>query len=46
MEQEVNAMAPFLLIQKQQELIRVFESLIDKKIGALVNTNISQNKSI
>ena len=34
MEQEVNtnATAPFLLIQKPQELIRLFENLIDKKI--------------
>jgi hypothetical protein len=34
MDQEVNpnATAPFLLIQKPQELIRLFESLIDQKI--------------
>ena len=29
---EVNDKAPFLLIQKPQELIRLFEGLIDRKI--------------
>ena len=40
MEQEVNSTAPFLLIQKPQELIRLFENLIDKKINEVVTTNI------
>ena len=40
MEQEVNATAPFLLIQKPQELIRLFEGLIDQKIREVVNTSI------
>ena len=38
MEQEINtnANAPFLLIQKPQELIRLFESLIDRKIREIL----------
>jgi len=42
MEQEVNTngTAPFLLIQKPQELIRLFEGLIDKKIREVVTTNV------
>lgn len=41
MEQETNAngTAPFLLIRKPQELIRLFEGLIDKKIREVVTTN-------
>lgn len=41
MEQEVNAnaTAPFLLIQKPQELIRLFENLIDQKIREVLTTN-------
>jgi hypothetical protein len=41
MEQEVNtnATAPFLLIQKPQELIRLFETLIDQKIREVMTTN-------
>ena len=43
MEQEVNAnaTAPFLLIQKPQELIRLFETLIDQKIREVLTTNTS-----
>ncbi len=42
MEQEANAngAAPFLLIQKPQELIRLFEGLIDKKIREVVSANV------
>lgn len=42
MEQDVNATgtAPFLLIQKPQELIRLFEGLIDKKIKEVVSANV------
>ena len=42
MEQEVNTngTAPFLLIQKPQELIRLFEGLIDKKIREVVTAKI------
>ena len=42
MEQEVNTNGtpPFLLIQKPQELIRLFEGLIDKKIREVVTVNI------
>jgi len=42
MEQEVNAnaTAPFLLIQKPQELIRLFENLIDQKIREVMTSNI------
>ena len=32
MEQQVNENAPFLLVQKPQELIRLFEGMIDQKI--------------
>lgn len=32
MEQDSNSTAPFLLIQKPQDLIRLFENLIDQKI--------------
>jgi len=32
MEQQVNNNAPFLLVQKPQELIALFEGLIDQKI--------------
>ncbi len=41
MEQEVNpnATAPFLLIQKPQELIRLFENLIDQKIREVMAAN-------
>lgn len=41
MEQEANtnATAPFLLIQKPQELIRLFEALIDQKIREVMTTN-------
>ena len=41
MEQEVNpnATAPFLLIQKPQELIRLFETLIDQKNREVMTTN-------
>jgi hypothetical protein len=38
---EVNNNAPFLLIQKPQELIKLFEGLIDRKIreiGTLIPT--------
>lgn len=43
MEQEVNAnsAAPFLLIQKPQELIRLFEALIDQKIKEVLSANPS-----
>ncbi len=46
MEQELNtnANAPFLLIQKPQELIRLFESLIDKKIREILPENLSLQK--
>ena len=42
MEQDVNtnSTAPFLLIQKPQELIRLFEGLIDRKIREVVTANI------
>jgi len=42
MENEVNekSTAPFLLIQKPQELIRLFEGMIDQKIRELVPTNV------
>ena len=43
MEHEVNATAPFLLIQKPQELIRLFEGLIDQKIREVVTTNAPSN---
>ena len=41
MVQEVNtnATAPFLLIQKPQELIRLFENLIDQKIREVMTTS-------
>ncbi|HWJ26726.1 MAG TPA: helix-turn-helix domain-containing protein [Flavisolibacter sp.] len=36
MEQTSNGNAPFLLIQKPQELIRLFENLIDQKIKEII----------
>jgi hypothetical protein len=33
---QVNDNAPFLLIQKPQELIKLFEGLIDRKIREIV----------
>jgi hypothetical protein len=36
MEQQVNENAPFLLVQKPQELIRLFEGLIDRKIKEIL----------
>jgi hypothetical protein len=39
MEQEVNATAPFLLFQKPQELIRLFEGMIDQKIREVATNN-------
>ena len=42
-EANTNATAPFLLIQKPQELIRLFENLIDQKIREVITTNIPSN---
>lgn len=39
MEQQVNNNAPFLLVQKPQELIRLFEGLIDQKIKEVLSLN-------
>ncbi|SRR5665213_2230031 len=39
-----NANAPFLLIQKPQELIRLFESLMDRKIREILSENFSSQK--
>jgi hypothetical protein len=39
MEQEVNTNATAPLIQKPQELIRLFETLIDQKIREVMTTN-------
>jgi hypothetical protein len=39
MEQETNASTPFLLIQKPQEMIKLFEGLIDQKIKEIGSLN-------
>lgn len=39
MEQQVNENAPFLLVQKPQELIRLFEGMIDQKIKEVLASN-------
>jgi|GEM_PF-6790881 len=41
MEQQINNNAPFLLIQKPQELIKLFEGLIDQKIKEVLSLNTS-----
>ncbi len=48
MEQEVNTngTAPFLLIQKPQELIRLFERMIDRKIREITSLNLQPVQTI
>jgi hypothetical protein len=43
---EVNDNAPFLLIQKPQELIKLFEGLIDRKIREIGVIALPQSASL
>ena len=42
---EVNDKAPFLLIQKPQELIKLFEGLMDKKVKEIAILNLQSQLS-
>lgn len=44
MEQPINENAPFLLVQKPQELIRLFEGMIDQKIKEVLSSKTTHNQ--
>jgi len=44
--EQTNNNAPFLLVQKPQELIRLFEGLIDQKIKEVLSSNVAPPQQI